>query len=395
MTATTSPAAPFSPLVHLSRFAIALAIGALLWMMQSVLPQFINPYWQQILILAGVNVMLAVSLNLINGVTGQFSLGHAGFMATGAYASAAFSYYIGEPRLALPSGIVFLIALLIGAGAAGLAGLLVGLPSLRLRGDYLAIVTLGFNQIIVSVIRNQDALGGATGFNRIPIYANFTWTFALVILCILSIRNLATSGFGREMRAVRDDEIAAEASGINTTRVKVVAFVVSAMWAGIAGAVQVHYLGSANPDSFEFTKSVEIVVMVVLGGLGSITGSALAGFGLRFLEAILTESRSFLWVVPLFALFCVAIAWNRGQTLNRAAFWRFAALAMVVTGAFLAFAYSNAAWLESNKGPLRYVLYAVILILLMLMRPQGLLGRGEWSLKRRRAPLSKNAPGLS
>lgn len=194
MTAPNSlPAAPFSPLIHLSRFAVALLIGAFLWGLQLVLPQFINAYWQQILVLAGVNVMLAVSLNLINGITGQFSLGHAGFMATGAYASAAFSVYVGEPRLALPSGVVFAIALLIGALAAGVAGLLVGLPSLRLRGDYLAIVTLGFNQIIVSIIRNQEALGGATGLNQIPVYANFTWTFALVVLCIVSIRNLAST----------------------------------------------------------------------------------------------------------------------------------------------------------------------------------------------------------
>ena len=226
----------------LSAALILVVLVGLQWLLRD---RF-NPYITQVIALVGVNIILAVSLNLINGVTGQFSLGHAGFMAVGAYASAAFSFY-ASPYLALPPQIIFAIAILIGALVAGVAGLIVGLPSLRLRGDYLAIVTLGFNQIIISILQNADYVGGATGFNSIPRYANLVWVFAFVVLCVGCVRNLANSQLGRSMKAIRDDEVAAEAVGINTTGIKVLAFVISAMWAGIAGALQVHYLGSAQP----------------------------------------------------------------------------------------------------------------------------------------------------
>lgn len=380
----------------------------------------INPYYQNILINAGIAIILAVSLNLINGITGQFSLGHAGFMAVGAYISAYFSKEIGGVLFAqlialisvhiskqlgtllltFQQPILFTIAILVGALAAGAAGFLVGLPSLRLRGDYLAIVTLGFNQIIVSLIRNWKAVGEASGYIGIPKFTTFAWVFALAIACIWSIRNLASSALGREMRAVRDDEIAAEASGINTTRVKVVAFVYSAMWAGVAGALQAHYIQYANPNDFTFLRSVEVVVSVVLGGLGSITGSALSAAGLTVLQEVLRDvpgafytsvalvglaaywnfvrvkseqsgSKSMLraFVVPFFALIAICLCYWSPQV-N-------AVLERVFPRLDLP---DLRAALESSKGALRYVIYSVILIVVMLLRPQGLLGRREWSL---------------
>ena len=365
----------------------AVAMLATLAGAQWVLRQQFNPYITQVIALVGVNIILAVSLNLINGITGQFSLGHAGFMAVGAYAAAAFSVY-ASPYLALPPQLIFAIAIVIGAAAAGFAGLLVGLPSLRLRGDYLAIVTLGFNQIIISIIQNAREIGGATGFNAIPQYADLVWIFAFVIGCIFCVRNLVNSQLGRAMKAIRDDEVAAEAVGINTTGIKVLAFVISAMWAGIAGALQVHYLGSANPDSFTFVKSVEIVVMVVLGGLGSITGSVVSATGLKFLEEALREASSVFWVVPLlFALGLSLTGWTAFKARRLAKWAPGAVAAVVVLGAFLWFAGQNQGWLESNKGALRYVIYALILIGMMLVRPEGLLGRWELSLRKRKPPM--------
>jgi len=215
-----------SPAPLALRLAGFVLLVAVLYGIQSALfaahHPVVNPYYQSIIINVGIAVILAVSLNLINGITGQFSLGHAGFMAVGAYVSAYFTKEVGNHII---DPLSFAIGICLGAIAAGGAGLLVGLPSLRLRGDYLAIVTLGFNQIIVSLIRNIKAIGGASGYSDIPAFTTFAWVFALVILCIVSIRNLAVSSLGRSMRAVRDDEIAAEAAGINTTRVKVIAFV--------------------------------------------------------------------------------------------------------------------------------------------------------------------------
>lgn len=341
----------------------------------------VNTYYQNVIINVGIAVILAVSLNLINGITGQFSLGHAGFMAVGAYVSAYFTKEIGTH---IVNTYCFAIGISLGAIAAGLAGLLVGLPSLRLRGDYLAIVTLGFNQIIISLIQNIDAVGGASGYHDIPAFTTFAWVFALVFLCIVSIRNLAVSSLGRSMRAVRDDEIAAEAAGINTTRVKVVAFVYSAMWAGVAGALQAHFIQSITPDDFNFQRSVEIVVSVVLGGLGSITGAALAASGLTMLQEVLREVSGAFYT--LLALVALAFYWNiarqkrEGLTgasaVLRAGIVPFVSLILMCALYFLP---STRAFLESAKGSLRYIIYSLILIVVMLLRPQGLLGRSEWS----------------
>lgn len=359
-------------------------LGILVATNQFLFPR-LNDYYQTIAMNAGIAVILAVSLNLINGITGQFSLGHAGFMAIGAYVSAYFTKEIGQHLVGNAPQIQplnFALGIILGALMAGLAGLIVGLPSLRLRGDYLAIVTLGFNQIIVSIIQNLEVVGGASGYTDIPKLTNFVWIAALVALCILSIRNLASSRLGRAMRAVRDDEIAAEAAGINTTQIKIVAFVFSAMWAGVAGALQAHMIQSANPGDFTFVKSVEVVVSVVLGGLGSITGSALAAAGLKVLEEVLRDVPGVFWTSV--ALIFLAAYWGYAPNREKiksgfggvATWLRGPAIALVFTVGLYFLEY---AWLTERKGQLRYILYSIILIVLMLLRPQGLFGRSEWS----------------
>src|SRR5687768_14000923 len=206
----------------------------------------INPYYARIINLIGINITLAVSLNLINGLTGQFSIGHAGFMAVGGYTATYLTVYHGRQIAALvgstpmdPLGgsLVMIPSLLAGAAAAALAGLAVGIPSLRLRGDYLAIVTLGFSEIIRVIILNIPAVGGATGFTAAIPLTNFFWIFAVAILTIVIVRNIAMSTFGRVLATIRGDEIAAEAMGISTTRYKVLAFVISAALAGVAGGL--------------------------------------------------------------------------------------------------------------------------------------------------------------
>src|SRR5919112_2705866 len=220
----------------------------------------LDDYYGRILMLAGINVILAVSLNLINGFTGQFSIGHAGFMAIGAYASAYFTVYHGQAlEQSLGGGsfahaLVFTVAILIGALVAGLMGLLVGVPSLRLRGDYLAIVTLGFAEIIRIVILNLDVVGGATGFT-VPGDVNFLWVGIFAVLTIFVVRNIVRSDTGRALISIREDELAAEAMGINSTRYKVLSFVIGSMFAGIAGALFGHYTKFLSTADFTFIRS--------------------------------------------------------------------------------------------------------------------------------------------
>ena len=243
----------------------------------------ISPYFLQVLCLAGINIILAVSLNLINGFTGQFSIGHAGFMAIGAYASAYVTVTFGDKiRAALAflpqggrDGALLLAGLAVGGALAAIAGFLVGVPSLRLRGDYLAIVTLGFGEIIRVFILNIDAVGGARGFTGISKLANFFWIYLFAAITILVVSRIVRSSFGRTLIAIREDEIAAEAMGVDTTRSKVISFIVSSALAGIAGGLFGHYLMYLHTNSFTFIKSIEIIIMIVIGGLGSITGSVL------------------------------------------------------------------------------------------------------------------------
>ncbi|MBX5465244.1 MAG: branched-chain amino acid ABC transporter permease [Clostridia bacterium] len=239
---------------------------------------WLSPYYQVQLFSVGINVILAVSLNLINGFTGQFSLGHAGFMAVGAYTAA-----VATTRWGLP----FAAAILLAALAAALMGLLVGVPTLRLRGDYLAIATLGFGEILRSVLYNVDYVGGATGLLGIPRLTTWPWLFAMTLLTVLLVKNLVNSSRGLALKAVREDEIAAEDSGVDTTRTKVLAFVIGAVFAGIGGALYAHYFFVIQPTTFSFLKSFEILVYVVLGGLGSVTGSVVSAAALTLLSAAL------------------------------------------------------------------------------------------------------------
>ena len=274
----------------------------------------------------GIAIILAVSLNLVNGLTGQFSIGHAGFMAVGGYVSAVMLMRGPQED---PYRIFFVVAMLTGALAAALAGWLVGKPSLRLRGDYLAIVTLGFGEIIRVIIENTPFFGGAIGLSPIPHRADFAWIWAVAIVTILVAKRLRDSTHGRAFLSVREDEVAAEAMGIDTTGYKVRAFVISAFFAGIAGALSGAFEGNLAPQSFTFVRSFEVVAMVVLGGMGSITGSTIAA-------AVLTLLPEYLRAV----------------------------------------------------ANLRMVIYSIALIALMLLRPRGLLGTREiWDWwRKRRAP---------
>lgn len=309
----------------------------------------VSAYVRRVVILAGINITLAVSLNLINGVTGQFSIGHGGFMAIGAYVASAVTVFGGtaleraaaggaldpaQPVLnlflvdtggPLGAGVVlraqawFVCSLLVGGLAAALAGIVVGLPTLRLRGDYLAIATLGFGEIIKVILLNTDALGGASGFTgrapfyKIPAYTNFANVYLTALVCILAVTTLKRSTHGRALLAVREDEIAAEAVGIDTTRYKVLAFAVSALFAGLAGGLLAHLQGSIIPRMFDFMRSIEVITMVVLGGSGSTTGCVLAATVLTVLPERLRELGE--WRMILYAEILVVMMLVRRQGL--------------------------------------------------------------------------------
>ena len=284
---------------------------------------WIGPYYAQILIFIGINIILAVSLNLVLGFAGQFSIGHAGFMALGGYTAAALSFYVLAPALAAGIGAGALsgifanaalaVALLVGGIAAAIAGLLVGIPTLRLRGDYLAIATLGMGEIIRVVILNTDFVGGARGFTDIPRWTTFTWVFLVAGLCVVVVRNLVASTPGRSLIALREDEDAAAAMGINTTRYKVFAFVLGAFFAGIAGGLQAHYMQYLHTNSFTFLRSIEIIVFVVLGGGGSITGSIIAATVLTILPEFLRVAQS--WRMVLYSALLIVMMLTRPQGL--------------------------------------------------------------------------------
>jgi branched-chain amino acid transport system permease protein len=283
-----------------------------LFAIQAVTP----PDYSLILVSVGVNVVLAVSLNVVNGFTGQFSLGHAGFMAVGAYTAAKITTGLVGVQLpfvpeALSDQIAFALALSAGMGTAALAGFLVGMPSLRLRGDYLAIVTLGFGEIIRSIIENMKVLGQATGLSGLPPRTNLIWVGISAIATVVMARRLAVSTQGRALFAIREDEVAAEAMGVDTTGYKVRAFVISAAYAGLAGALISHAILLATPRMFTFVRSIEVVVMVVLGGLGSITGSVLAACVLTIALELLREFQAYRMVV--YALLLIALMLLRPQ----------------------------------------------------------------------------------
>ena len=294
------------------------ALGLLHWAVNELLidgPVLQGRYYYQILILAGINIILAVSLNLTNGITGQFSIGHAGFFAIGAYMAACVSVYGGggirsalgfAPVWAQDSGLLVLAGLA-GAAAAGLAGLLVGIPSLRLRGDYLAIVTLGFGEIIRVLILNIDVVGGARGFTGIPKLSNFFWVFFGVAICILAVRNIERSSYGRALLSIRENEIAAQAMGIPITRYKVLAFVIASAFAGLAGGLFAHFTMYLHTNTFTFVKSFEVIIMVSLGGLGSLAGSVLGAIILTLLPEVFRGFSEYRMVVYSLALVLIMI----------------------------------------------------------------------------------------
>ncbi len=273
----------------------------------------IGPFWELNIILICINIILAVSLNLINGYTGQFSIGHAGFMAVGAYTSAVITVKLGLP---------YELGLVVATLSAGFLGFLIGLPTLRLNGDYLAIATLGLGEIIRICILNIDYVGGASGLMGIPRLTTFAYVFWIMIAVIFFIKNFKNSAPGRCCLAIRENEIAADTMGINTTKYKVLAFTLGASFAGTAGALFSHYFFLAHPASFTFMRSFDILTMVVLGGLGSMTGSITGAILLTFISAFLSDFPE----------------------------WRM-------------------------------IIYSVTMIILMLYRPQGLFGNKELSVK--------------
>lgn len=273
----------------------------------------INSYYKGIITFALINVILAVSLNLIVGFTGQLCLGHAGFMSIGAYVSAIITQKAHMP---------FVASILIGAVVACILAALVGYPTLKLTGDYFAITTLAFCQIIQIVIMNIDTVGGARGLTGIPTKTTFTVAFIFMIASIVIIKNIINSSQGRAMLSIRENEIAAESMGINALKYKMMAFVIAAFFAGLAGGLYAHYSGYIKPDLFDFNKSIDYLTFVVFGGMGSLSGSIISAIMLTFLPELLR-----------------------------------------------------------SMGDFRMVIYPLALILLMIFRPEGLFGDKEISLK--------------
>ncbi|MFL2029892.1 branched-chain amino acid ABC transporter permease [Loigolactobacillus zhaoyuanensis] len=276
----------------------------------------IDQFGETTLVLIGINIILATSLNLVIGFAGQFSLGHAGFMALGAYSSALVTSVI-------PTVGGFLIGLLVGILVAGLVALIVGIPTLRLNGDYLAIATMGAAEIIRIILNNLKITNGPAGLYNIPMLANWGTVYILVVITTLIIVNFVHSRNGRAVMSVREDEIAAESIGINTTKYKIIAFVLGAAIASIGGALHANYIQTINPSDFGIMESINILIIVVLGGIGSITGTFVAAFVLGLLDMVL-----------------------------------------------------------QNFGTLRMVLYSLALILIMVFKPSGLLGTWEFSVRR-------------
>lgn len=272
----------------LAGYVLLLSLIAAVWAVEWFVVPWTDTYLTSIIVRAGINMLAVTGLSLVLGFTGQFSLGHAGFMALGGYSAGYLALNLGVPPM---------VATLIGGCVAALGGLTVGLPSLRLSGDYLAVVTLGFNGIIVVMIQNMPSLGAALGMIGLPQATNVGWTYTWLILGGVFLRNLLVSPQGRMFMAVRDNEIAVRSLGINTTRAKVVAFVVGAFWAGIAGGLIAFLNASISPTQFDYNRSIELVAMVVLGGTGSLSGPILAAGVLTALPEVLRPIAEYRMVI--------------------------------------------------------------------------------------------------
>lgn len=296
-------------------------LGSLFFIKPDRFNGLISPYYYSILVLLGINLILSTSLCLINGFTGLFTMGHAGFMAIGAYFSAFIvSKFLGGT----PFFIQLVAGLLIGGIAAGLSGFMIGFSSLRLSGDYLGMVTLGFSEIIRILILNIDAVGGARGMTEIPQFINLGSVIFLGLAITIIIKRIRDSKFGRAMLAVKENEMAANLMGINPLTIKVKAFVLSSFFAGVAGACFAHSEGYLSTQTFTFVKSFEIIAMNVIGGLGSLSGALMGGAILTVLPEALRKLQDFTGI------------------------------------------------------DLRMVLYSLSMILIMILKPQGLMGTKEW-----------------
>ncbi len=274
----------------------------------------LNGYFIQLIVLVGINIVMTVSLGMVNGFTGQFSIGHAGFMAVGAYTSAMITTVwlrtsTSNPWVGYP---IFIIAVLAGGVLAGVAGYLVGAPSLRLKGDYLAIVTLSANELIRTIIRVTEVLGGPRGLGGIPKFTTLEVVFIFTTVSIVLMRNYLFSSYGRSMKAIRDSEIAAEAMGINTTRQKVFVFVFSAFFAGVSGGIFAHLLQFIHPDNFSFVKSLEYLIYLYVGGSESISGAMIGPAVFTLIPELLRGLKQWRMVIYPLVLILVMIFRTEG-----------------------------------------------------------------------------------
>lgn len=273
----------------------------------------VSAYYLLIIEKICIDIILALGLNLITGITGQFSLGHAAFMALGAYTAATFINY-------LPNEFYSVIAVcILGTIAGGVGGLLLAIPTLRLKGDYLAIATLGFAEIIRIVILNvdQDILGGSAGISNIKRFSSFELIFFGMVLSFVIVRNFVKSSYGRACISLREDDVAAEAMGINITKMKLSAFVIGTMLAGFAGSVYSGYVGYIAPKDFGFLKSIDILMIVVLGGLGNLWGTVGAGILLNIVSTLLQELEELRMIIyALVLIFVMLFKWGESPVLS-------------------------------------------------------------------------------
>ena len=280
---------------------LGLLVAGFILILVLVLTGVLNLFYIQILEQIGINIILAVGLNLIVGFSGQFSLGHAGFMAIGAYAAAI----IGSKS---PTYGAFFGAMLLGALISGAVALIVGIPTLRLKGDYLAVATLGVAEIIrIFIINGGSLTNGAAGILGIPNFTSWPMVYIFAVLTTIVTLNFLRSPIGRTTLSVREDEIAAESVGVNTTKIKIIAFVFGAITASIAGSLQAGFIGSVVPKDYTFISSINILIIVVFGGLGSITGSIVAAIVLGILNMLLQDVASVRMIIYALALVLVMI----------------------------------------------------------------------------------------
>lgn len=286
-------------------------ISAYLCLIVGIVTGVINSYFSGVMVAILINVIMASSLTLVTGYLGELVLGHAGFMAVGAYTSAIITM-----NLDLPAYIEFPIALICGGILAACIGILIGIPALRLRGDYLGIITLGFGEIIRIVLNNLKITNGAKGLSGISSYSNFTITFGITVIIVLAIYALMKSRHGRAIIAIRENEIATDCVGISTFYYKTFAFAIAAFFAGIGGGLYAHYLQVLSPSSFGFLNSIEYLIIVVLGGMGSLGGTIIAAIVLGLLNEVLRAFSEYRMLIYSFMLIMMMVCKAKGITLK-------------------------------------------------------------------------------